>query len=251
MVGLEALDLLDGFGEAHGQVQEHVALVGRGAEARQVFDVLERGLGPVEHDDKGQDQTAQGVKPPNVQEEASDGEEDRAHVEDDVGHGVGRERLHARVLDEATPDPAKALDDDCEGHDDERGDGQLDHLMVGAHEAVARLDGHLPEGGDHDNGEDQHADGLQPPPAHRVLVLVLAADEPRRRPDNHSRQEVQGGIHQTREDGHGGHRQDDGNLSSQQDRVGSEVDVNGEGDDAVSTVHIIVVLEPGNLGLGA
>jgi hypothetical protein len=51
VVGLQALDLADGLGEAHGQVQQHVALVRRGREARQILDMLERRLGPVPDDD--------------------------------------------------------------------------------------------------------------------------------------------------------------------------------------------------------
>lgn len=50
VVRLEALDLLDGFGEAHGQVQQDVALVGGGGGAGEVADVREGGAGPVYDD---------------------------------------------------------------------------------------------------------------------------------------------------------------------------------------------------------
>lgn len=70
MVRLQALDLLDGLGEAHGQVEQNVALVGRGGEARQVLDVLGRRLGPVEDDDHGEEQAAEGVEPPDPRVEA-------------------------------------------------------------------------------------------------------------------------------------------------------------------------------------
>lgn len=68
MVGLQALDLADGVGEAHGEIEQDVALIRRGAEARQVLDVLQRRLGPVEHDDEGQEQTTQSIHPPDAAE---------------------------------------------------------------------------------------------------------------------------------------------------------------------------------------
>jgi hypothetical protein len=41
-----------------------VPLVSRGREARQMPDVLKRGLGPVENDNEGEYQTTEGIKPP-------------------------------------------------------------------------------------------------------------------------------------------------------------------------------------------
>jgi hypothetical protein len=41
-----------------------VPLVSRGREARQMPDMLKRGLGPVENDNEGEYQTTQGIKPP-------------------------------------------------------------------------------------------------------------------------------------------------------------------------------------------
>ncbi len=43
MVRLQALDMLDRLGEAHGQVEQHVALVGRGCRSCQVADVSHGG----------------------------------------------------------------------------------------------------------------------------------------------------------------------------------------------------------------
>ncbi len=40
MVGTEVLDATDGGGEAHGEVEKQVALVGLGGESRQVADVV-------------------------------------------------------------------------------------------------------------------------------------------------------------------------------------------------------------------
>lgn len=66
VVGAQVLNLADGGGEAHRQVQQQVALVGLGAEARQVADVVGRRLAPGEDDDEGQQQAAGGVEPPDL-----------------------------------------------------------------------------------------------------------------------------------------------------------------------------------------
>ena len=66
MVGLQALDVLDGFGEAHGEVEQDVALVGGGGGAGEVADVGHRGAGPVGDDVEGEEEAAEGVEVPDV-----------------------------------------------------------------------------------------------------------------------------------------------------------------------------------------
>lgn len=53
VVRLDALDLLDGLGEAHGQVQQDVTIHGVGGGTGEVFDMGGRGQGPVEDDVAG------------------------------------------------------------------------------------------------------------------------------------------------------------------------------------------------------
>lgn len=85
VVGLQALDLPDGLGESHGQVKHcelsadctdasymqhlgakrtNISLVGSGRKAGEMPDMFKGGLGPVEDDDQGEDQTTEGIKPP-------------------------------------------------------------------------------------------------------------------------------------------------------------------------------------------
>lgn len=54
VVGTQILDLADGCGESHGEVQEEVSLVGLGGESGQVADVVGGGLGPGDDDHHGQ-----------------------------------------------------------------------------------------------------------------------------------------------------------------------------------------------------
>jgi hypothetical protein len=66
VVGLQVLDLGDGLGEAHGEVEEDVALVGRGGGARQVADVRRAGARPIGDDEEREQQAAEGVEPPDL-----------------------------------------------------------------------------------------------------------------------------------------------------------------------------------------
>lgn len=61
MVGLQALDLLDGLCETHGEVEKDVAFVGRGGGTGKITDVLGRGLRPVVDDVEGEEDTAQRI----------------------------------------------------------------------------------------------------------------------------------------------------------------------------------------------
>ena len=88
MVGLAALDALDGLGEAHGQVEEDVAVVRVGGRASEVFNVRGGGAGPVCDDVEGEEEAAEGVEPPEREEGADEGEDDGEYVEDDVRGGV-------------------------------------------------------------------------------------------------------------------------------------------------------------------
>lgn len=58
VVRLQTLDGADGLGEAHGEVEEHVALIGGGGGAGEVADVFGRRGGPVEDDVEGEEETA-------------------------------------------------------------------------------------------------------------------------------------------------------------------------------------------------
>lgn len=69
-----------------------------------------------------------------------------------------------------------------------------DNGVVAGGEPVEAFECDLEEGSDHDDGEDEHADGFEAAAAHRVGVGVLARDEFRRRPDNSCGEEVKGCV---------------------------------------------------------
>lgn len=66
VVGLQVLDLSDGLGEAHGEVEEDVALVGRRGGAGEVADMRGAGAGPAGDDEQREEETAEGVEPPDL-----------------------------------------------------------------------------------------------------------------------------------------------------------------------------------------
>ena len=88
VVGLQALDGADGLGEAHGQVEEDVALVGASDEAGQVPYVLARRTAPVEDDVEGEQEPAEGVEPPDLGVVA-DWRRECVLVRGPFGHGIG------------------------------------------------------------------------------------------------------------------------------------------------------------------
>ena len=110
VIGLQTLDFLDSAGEAHGQVEEDVAVSGRGGGASQVADVRRRGARPHENDVQREQQATEGVEPPDREVIAQQREDDAEGIEDDVRQGVLGQGLHAGVLDQAAPDPAEELD---------------------------------------------------------------------------------------------------------------------------------------------
>jgi hypothetical protein len=85
MVRLQALNLLDSLGEAHGEIKEDISLIGGGGEAAQVLDVFGRGGGPVVDDHEREEETAQGIEPPELGVESDYGEGDAAGIEYNVG----------------------------------------------------------------------------------------------------------------------------------------------------------------------
>lgn len=176
MIRLQALNLLDRVRKAHGQVQQDVAVRGRGGGAGEVTDVGGGGAGPVDDDVEAEEQAAEGVEPPDGEGGAEDGEDDAEDVEDDVGHGVLGEGLDAGVLDEAAPEPAARFYEDGAGHDDDGGEAEGDDAVVRACKPVEALQRDLEEGGDHDDGEDEDADGFEAAPPDGVGGLVLAGD---------------------------------------------------------------------------
>lgn len=80
---------------------------------------------------------------------------------------------NARVLDQPAPDPAPALDDDGAEHDDDGGEAELKDLVLGACQTLDTLQANLDKGGDHDDGEDEHANGFQPVQLGRSVAKVF------------------------------------------------------------------------------
>lgn len=64
MVGSKVLNLANGRGKAHGQVEQQISLIGLGRESRQITDVMRRSPTPHQDDDKGEKQAAGGIEPP-------------------------------------------------------------------------------------------------------------------------------------------------------------------------------------------
>lgn len=64
VVGVQGLDVADGLGEAHGEVEEEGGLLGGRGGAGEVADVRGGGAGPVGHDEEGEEQAAEGVEVP-------------------------------------------------------------------------------------------------------------------------------------------------------------------------------------------
>ena len=67
VVRLQRLDLLDRLGEAHRQVQQHVAIVRGGGSAGEVADVLRRGTCPLRDHEKGEEEAAERVEVPDLE----------------------------------------------------------------------------------------------------------------------------------------------------------------------------------------
>lgn len=150
------------------------------------------------------------------------------------------EGLYGAVFHLAAPEPAKALDRDRADHDGDGWNAQFDHAVVRGEQAVETFQADLEEGGDHDDGEDQHADGLETASADRVRVLVLLRDESRRGPDDGGGEEVECSVDQRSEHGQGRGQHDDGDFAGQENDVGDEVDVDGDRDDRVVRVEALV-----------
>ena len=64
VIRLKALDLFDGVGEAHGQVEQDAMFVRAGRHAHQILDVQGRGSGPVDDDEKGEQYSTKRIEPP-------------------------------------------------------------------------------------------------------------------------------------------------------------------------------------------
>ena len=194
MVRLQTLDLLDALREPHGQVEKDIPFVGGRRGTRQVPDVRRRGLRPVEDDVQGEEDAAEGVEPPDAAVVPDQGKDDGEDVEDNVRHGVLGEGLHGGVLDEAAPEPAEEFDNNRCGHDGDGGEGEPDNAVIGAGQLVEAFEADLDKGGDHDDGEDEDADGFEAPAADGVGVGVVVADEACGCPDDSRTEEIERGV---------------------------------------------------------
>ena len=65
VVRLEALDLLDGLGEAHRKIEQDVTLVSGRSRPSEIADMSCGGGGPVYDDVEGEEDTAEGIEPPH------------------------------------------------------------------------------------------------------------------------------------------------------------------------------------------
>jgi hypothetical protein len=195
---------------------------------------------PINNDICRQQDTAQSIKPPDSSKVSDEREEDGEGVEDDVGHGVLCECLDRGVADEAAPEPAEALDDDGGRHDGDGGNGERDNGVVGTRETRETFDADLAEGRDHDDGEDEDADGLETPAAHGVCVAVLSRNHPGCDPDDARAEEVEGCVDQTGDNGEGRCHDCHNDLEYEECGVCGQVGVERHFDNG--TVRVLVFL---------
>ena len=150
------------------------------------------------------------------------------------------EGLDGGVFDQPAPDVAEAFDEDGGDHDGDGGEGERDNGVVAGGEAGEAFERYLEERGDHYDGEDEDANRFEAAAANRVGVLVAAGDEVGGCPDDGSRKEIEGSVDKGREDREGGGQDDHGDLGTEKDKVGGEVEVDGDGDDAARRVEVLV-----------
>lgn len=151
--------------------------------------------------------------------------------------------MHAAVFDEPAPEPEEEFDDDCCGHDGYCHASESNEAVIGAGEFVEAFESDLHEGGDHYDGEDEDADWFEAPAADRVGVLVVAADEAGGGPDDGCAEEVEGCVYERCEDRNGRAEDDDDDFHDEQDGVGGEVEVDGDGHDAGLGASVLFGLE--------
>jgi hypothetical protein len=71
VIGTQVLNLTDGGGKAHGEIEQQVSLIRLGRESSQIANMLGRGPTPDENHKEGEEETAGSVKPPDSAIEAN------------------------------------------------------------------------------------------------------------------------------------------------------------------------------------
>lgn len=71
VISTQVLDLADGGGKAHGEVEQQVSFIRLGRESSQIADMLGGGATPDKYHNKGEEETAGSVKPPDSAIEAN------------------------------------------------------------------------------------------------------------------------------------------------------------------------------------
>lgn len=168
------------------------------------------------------------IQPPNMCLLPNKREEQGQGIEDDIGLTILDEGPNLRSLNAQTRNPNGALD----GHrgQERRNSRRGQHLRLPL-QRDQLLDGlleDLQERDDHDDGEDQDAEGLEaaPPDGEALLQGVEPPlHEPVRGPHDERAEEVEGGIDQRRDERQRARRQDRGDLAREQQDVRHDVDV--------------------------
>ena len=83
-----------------------------------------------------------------------------------------------------------------------------------------------------------------------VGILMTGGNKTSSGPDNGSTEEIKHGIYQRGQDGHGRHRQNNDEFTSEENDVGDQVDVDGQRDNRVVAIDF-GFLEPGQQGARA
>lgn len=64
MVRLQTLNLFDGLGETHCEVEKHIPFISSGRRASEISNVTGGGSRPIENDEERKEQTSKCIKPP-------------------------------------------------------------------------------------------------------------------------------------------------------------------------------------------
>jgi hypothetical protein len=81
---------------------------------------------------------------------------DTEDVEYNIRDGILSQCLNIRIVDSATPNPAKTLDSNCTSHDDERRDRQFNQIVIFAGQSLQRENRNLDERSNYHDGEDKY-----------------------------------------------------------------------------------------------
>ena len=198
MVGLDTFEAVDERREAvchEGELSDRSIV---GSLAGQPSDVFKTRACPVVDDEERENGCAYGIKPPDADLVADEREQKRERVEVYIGLAILRQSLDLRCLHPRAADPDCAFHDNGGYHSEngrrwERGD-----VVLAAWKEL--LDGfleNLEETDDHDDGEDEDAQGFETSATDGEFLSELIqapAHEPVGYPDDDRTEKIQSRV---------------------------------------------------------